>query len=96
MVDLKQVRSLSDFARNTKQHVKRLKKTGKPEVLTVKGHAELVVQSADSYQRLMEDAELARSLRVIRKSLAQAEAGQGRPMRDFVESLAAKHAIKLD
>lgn len=79
-----------------KTHLKRLKKTGKPEILTVNGHAEVVVQSAESYQRLVEDAELAHSLRVIRKSLQQADAGMGRPMWEFVESLAARHDIQLD
>jgi PHD/YefM family antitoxin component YafN of YafNO toxin-antitoxin module len=95
MIDLSQVHSLTDFARNTKTHLKRLKKTGKPEVLTVNGQAEVVVQSASSYQQLVDDAELAQSFRVIRKSLEEAKQGQGRPMREFVESLAAKHGIEL-
>jgi len=96
MIDLKQVHSLTDFSRNAKTHVKRLKKTGRPEVLTVNGHAEVVVQSAESYQQLLDDAELAHSLRVVRKSLAQAKLGRGRSMREFVESLAARHEIELD
>ena len=37
MIDLSNIRSLSDFQRNTKAHVRRLKKTGKPEVLTING-----------------------------------------------------------
>jgi PHD/YefM family antitoxin component YafN of YafNO toxin-antitoxin module len=96
MIDLKDVRSLTDFARNARTHLKRLKKTGKPEVLTVNGQAEVVVQSAASYQQLMEDADLSRSVRVIQKSLAEAQAGKGRPMREFVEALAAKHGIELE
>jgi PHD/YefM family antitoxin component YafN of YafNO toxin-antitoxin module len=95
MINLKQIHSLTDFARNTKSHLKRLKKTGKPEILTVNGQAEMVVQSASSYQQLVDDAELARSIRVIRKSLQEAGEGKGRPMREFVESLAAKHGIEL-
>ena len=95
MVDLKEVRSLSEFQRNAKEHIDRLKRTGKPQVLTINGQAEVVVQSAESYQRLLEDAELARSLRVIGKSLAQAKAGKGRPMREFLHELAAKHGVDL-
>jgi len=49
--------SLSDFARNTKAHLKRLKRTGRAELLTVNGKAEVVVQSASAYQRLLESLE---------------------------------------
>ena len=49
--------SLTDFARNTKAHLKRLRRTGRPELLTVNGKAEVVVQSASAYQRLIESLE---------------------------------------
>jgi prevent-host-death family protein len=49
--------SLTDFSRNTKAHLKRLKRTGRPELLTVNGKAEVVVQSASAYQRLIESLE---------------------------------------
>ena len=40
MIDLKEIHPLTDFQRNTKAHLKHLKKTGKPHVLTVNGRAE--------------------------------------------------------
>ena len=95
MIDITEVRSFTEFQRNAKEHIKRLKKTGKAQVLTVNGQAEVVVQSAGSYQRLVEDAELARSLRIIGKSLHQSKAGKGRPMREFLHELAEKHGIEL-
>jgi prevent-host-death family protein len=49
--------SLTDFSRNTKAHLKRLKRTGRPELLTVNGKAEVVVQSASAYQLLIESLE---------------------------------------
>jgi prevent-host-death family protein len=45
--------SLTDFNRNTKAHLKRLRRTGRPELLTVNGKAEVVVQSASAYQKLI-------------------------------------------
>jgi prevent-host-death family protein len=45
--------SVTDFNRNTKAHLKRLRRTGRPELLTVNGKAEVVVQSASAYQRLI-------------------------------------------
>jgi PHD/YefM family antitoxin component YafN of YafNO toxin-antitoxin module len=57
MIKLEDIGSLTDFARNTKTHLKRLKRTGRPELLTVNGKAEVVVQSASAYQRLIESLE---------------------------------------
>ena len=42
--------SLSDFQRKTREHIRRLRETGRPEVLTVNGRAELVVYDAATYQ----------------------------------------------
>lgn len=76
MIELANVRSLSDFQRNTKQHLQRLRKSGKPEVLTVNGQAELVVQSAQAYQRLLDKADRADSVQVLRERIAAADAGE--------------------
>ena len=57
MIKPEDIRSLTDFQRNTREHIERLRKTGRPTVLTVKGHAELVVQDAAAYQRLIEELE---------------------------------------
>ena len=46
--------SLTDFQRNTQAHLKRLKRTGRPELLTVNGKAVVVVQNASAYLRLIE------------------------------------------
>ena len=37
MIDLAEIHSLSEFQRNTRSHIRRLKKNGKPQVLTVNG-----------------------------------------------------------
>jgi hypothetical protein len=51
MLDLaNDIRSLSDFKRNTVDLLDRLRKTGHPMVLTINGKAELVVQDAEAYQ----------------------------------------------
>jgi len=54
MIRPEDIGSLTDFARNTKAHIKRLRRTGRPELLTVNGKAEVVVQNAAAYQRLIE------------------------------------------
>ena len=94
-VDLSNIYSLSDFQRNTRDHIAKLKQTGTPAVLTVNGQAEVVVQSAEAYQKLLEDQELLQSVRTISRSLEQAKRGEGRPMRAFLEALASEHGISL-
>lgn len=96
MIDLTDSHPLADFNRDAIAHVKRLKETGRPEVLTVNGEAELVVQSAAAYQKLLDAAELAETLPILRKSLAEAKRGEGRPARDVLREIAAADGIELD
>ena len=95
MIELSNIHSLTDFQRNAREHIDRLKQTGKPEVLTVNGQAEVVVQSAEAYQSLLEDAELAQSLKALRKSIDQANRDEGRPAREVLEEIARKHGFEL-
>jgi PHD/YefM family antitoxin component YafN of YafNO toxin-antitoxin module len=57
MIRPEDIGSLTDFSRNTKAHLRRLKRTGRPELLTVNGKAEVVIQNASAYQRLIESLE---------------------------------------
>jgi len=57
MIRPEDIGSLTDFQRNTQAHLKRLKRTGRPELLTINGKAEVVVQNASAYQRLIESLE---------------------------------------
>ena len=61
MIRIQDIHSLTDFHRHTKAHVRRLKRTGRPELLTVNGQAELVVQSASAYERLIQNVERCRA-----------------------------------
>ena len=87
MIDLANIYSLSEFQRNTRDHISKLKESGRPAVLTVNGQAEVVVQSAEAYQKLVDDQELLESLRSVSRGLEQAKRGEGLPMREFLEGL---------
>lgn len=69
MIDLKDIHSLTEFQRNVKDHVHYLKETGRPEVLTINGKAELVVQDAEAYQRLADLAVHAQAIVGIQRGL---------------------------
>ncbi len=79
MINLTNIHALDHFKRNTADFRARLKKTGHPEVLTVDGKAELVVQSAESYQRLLERMEYLEAVAAVREGLADVKAGRTKP-----------------
>ena len=91
MIDLTQdIKSLTGFMRNAPEHLRRMKKTGQPLILTIKGKAEYVIQDAASYQKLMRFADELDSLEFLRKSLDEADEGKTVPMREAVERLGKK------
>jgi PHD/YefM family antitoxin component YafN of YafNO toxin-antitoxin module len=91
MIDLQDIHSLTDFARHTREFVRRLKKTGRPTVLTVNGRAEFVVQEAASYQRLLDIAARAGDQAKLDRSLDDLESGRATPF----EAVAAKMKAKF-
>ena len=92
MIQTQNIHSLTDFQRNTAGHIKRLQKSGLPEVLTVKGRAELVVQSAESYQMLLSKLELYESAKAIERGRQDAEAGRTSTLADFDRRIRSKQA----
>jgi PHD/YefM family antitoxin component YafN of YafNO toxin-antitoxin module len=90
MVSIRNIHALDHFKRNTADFRARLRRTGEPEVLTVDGKPELVVQYAESYQKLLDLLDELETLAAIREGLADADAGRVRPARDVLRDLRAK------
>ena len=91
MLDLaNDIRSLSDFKRNTVELLDRLRKTGHPLVLTINGKAEVVVQDAVAYQTLLDRVE---AIEGIQRGLADVKAGRTKPARQVFDRLRRRHAI---
>jgi prevent-host-death family protein len=93
MIDLNEIHSLTDFQRNVKTYIDRLKKTGRPVVLTVNGKAELVVQDAAAYQRLLDLIDRAEAVAGIKRGLESMHSGGGKPARTFLEEVRKKHKL---
>ena len=70
------IQPLTDFKQNTAEFVDQLKITGQPLVLTIDGKAELVVQDAVSYQKLLDLVERAEVIEGIRRGLEDMKAGR--------------------
>lgn len=88
--------SLTHFKRNTTEVIEQLKATGEPIVLTVNGKAEIVVQHAASYRRMLEFIDRAEAIIGIKKGLESMARGEGVPAEEAFEQLRKKHNIPQD
>lgn len=90
------IHPLTDFKRNTAEFISQLKQTGEPVVLTINGKAELVVQDAASYQKLLDLAERAEVTEGIRQGLEEMKAGLGRPADEVFADIRREFTIVPD
>lgn len=88
--------SMTNFKRQTAEYLQRLHKSGEPVVLTINGKAQVVVQDAAAYQKLLEaaaKAEREETVAAIREGLSDVKAGRTKPARAALKSLARKYGI---
>jgi PHD/YefM family antitoxin component YafN of YafNO toxin-antitoxin module len=91
MLDLsRDINSLSNFKRNTADFIDRLKATKSPLVLTINGVSELVVQSAEGYQQLLERIEYLETTAGIRQGLNELAEGHAVAAIPALEDLKSK------
>jgi prevent-host-death family protein len=85
MIDVTQdIHSMTTFKRNSSGLMKRIRKTGRPLVLTIKGKAEAVLLDAAAYQDVADHLDAVAS---IRRGLAQAKKGLGRGVDEVFDEL---------
>ena len=85
MIDITQdIHSMTTFKRNSTDLMMRMKKSGRPLILTVNGKAEAVVLDAASYREVAGHLDAVAS---IRRGLAEAQKGLGRPAADVFDDL---------
>ncbi len=87
MVRIIGTHSLADFQSNALEHLRRLRESGQPELLSIDGKTELVVQDARAYERLLELVDRAEAIEGIREGLESMKRGEGRPAREVLEEI---------
>lgn len=87
------IHSLSSFKRNTVEFLEQMKQTGKPVVLTVNGKAELVVQDAESYQKLLDALERLEAIAGIKQGLEDVETGRTSSLTEFEQEMRQKYGM---
>ena len=94
MLDVRQIHSMSDFLRNHKAHIARLKETRAPEVLTVNGRAEVVVLDAESYQQLVDQIRNMEAVALVRAEFRRISATSVSPEETITEEeIERRHQI---
>jgi hypothetical protein len=73
MIKIEDILSLTEFHRHTREHVARLRTTGRPKILTVNGKAELIVQHAAAYQQLLDRLQKYEAPKVLKPHTRQAK-----------------------
>ncbi len=86
------IRSVSDFKRDTAGVLEHLRESQRPMVLTVNGRAEMVVQDAQSYQRTLDALERLEANAGIRRGLEAAAAGRTKPARAAIAAVKRRRA----
>lgn len=87
MIDPDQIHSLTDFQRNAKKHIQRLRRTGKPTALTLNGQTAAIIQDPAAYAKMADLAFEASEMRLLERAIKQAEAGKGRPIDDVIRDI---------
>lgn len=95
MFNLTNIHSITDFQRNPKGILGKLKASKGPVILTVNGKAELVLQDAKSYQRLLDKLQAAEDFYAVREGLTQSLAGLGRPAKRFFTEFEKDHGLQV-
>ena len=83
------IHTVTDFSRKPAEHIKRLAESKRPELLTVNGKAAVVVQDAETYEKMATLAEYAESVQSIRHAMAE----QGRPLAEFTAEFETRYGI---
>src|SRR2546425_12972962 len=79
--------------RNTATFRERLKATGLPEVLTIAGRPDVVVQSAEAYQRSLDIVERAETLLAVQEGIEDMKAGRMTTLEGFDHSFRSRHKL---
>ena len=89
----KDIHSLSDFKRNTALFLDQMRESGRPLVLTINGKAELVVQDAAAYQKVLDHTDELEALEGIKRGLADVKGGRVTPLEKFEREFRKKHGL---
>lgn len=83
--------SLSEFQQDARATIARLRETGRAAILTIEGEAEIVLQDARAYRRLLQRVEEAERLLELGQGIAEYRSDRVRDIDDALADLEARY-----
>jgi prevent-host-death family protein len=90
------ITSFTDFRAHLRDHLDQRKATHRPLFVTVDGETEAVVLSPAAFDELTDQAELAKSLAVLDRSMEDIKAGRTEPFKKAILEIAVELGLKLN
>jgi len=90
------ITSFTDFRAHLRDHLDQRKTTSRPLFVTNNGETEAVVLSPAAFDELMDQADLAKSLAVLDRSMDDIKAGQTKPAKAALRDISADLKLPLD
>jgi len=96
MIRTEDITSVTEHRTHLKDHLRQVKHTGRPMFITTNGETEAVVLSPATYDKLAEDAERARGLAMLDRSMADMKAGRVQPAKQAIDEIAKEFGLTLE
>lgn len=90
------ITSFTEHRNHLRDHLNRVRESGRPLFVTVGGETDAVVMSPATYDALAAKAELLDSLARIDKGMADLKAGRGRNLKSAIHDVAKGLGVQLD
>ena len=90
------ITSFTEFRAHLRDHLDACKATSRPLFVTGNGETEAVVLSPAAYDALLDQAELAKSLAMLDRSMEDIKAGRTHPARTAIRKIADELGLKLN
>ncbi len=96
MIRTTDITSVTEHRQNLREHLDRVRETGRPLFITSNGQTEAVVLSPEAYNALAELAEAAETRAMMEASLEDIKAGRTRPAKEAMADIAASLGIRFN
>ena|ERR1700722_11536947 len=96
MTRSKDITSFTDFRAHLRDHFDETRATSRPLFITTNGQTEAVLLSPAAFDDLMDQAELAKSLTLLDRSMEDIKAGHTKPAKAALRDIAQELNLKLD
>jgi len=90
------ITSFTEHRQHLREHLNRVRETGRPMYITTNGQTDGVVLSPEAYDALAEKAELIESLKTIERSMEEVRSDRGMPFNDAIRGIARELGLKLE